>query len=154
LNGYWDSINKIFQFGTHPDGYLWDVEGNLVISLCTTLQYSKSKWKEKWRKEAIDFLLKQHCLETERVLDQMINSQMLYSILDVDGYAKRTQAKIKRHLVLNTTVDQQDGAGPNGTLSDSMDLTGWRILGKWQYTCIAKKWFKYKPWFLGVIIVF
>jgi hypothetical protein len=51
LNGYWDSTNKKFQFGTHPDRYLWDVEGNLItdldghapISLCTTLQYSESE---------------------------------------------------------------------------------------------------------------
>lgn len=78
----------------------------------------------KWRKEAINILFKQHCLETERTLHHMINFHMLYSILDVDSHAKRTQAKIKRHLVLNTIEDQQDGVGPSGTLSDSMDLTG------------------------------
>jgi hypothetical protein len=45
LNGYRDTNNKKFQFDKHPDGYLWDVEGNLVTnlwghapaSLCTTL---------------------------------------------------------------------------------------------------------------------
>jgi hypothetical protein len=110
LNGYWNSTNKKFQFGTHPDGYLWDVEGNLVIdlqghapiSVRTALQYSKSEWKEKWRKEAIDFLRKQHSPKTRRALDQMMNSQILRTILEVDGPAKRTRAKIKGCLVRNT----------------------------------------------------
>jgi hypothetical protein len=37
--------------------------------LCTVLQYSESKCKEKWKIEAIDFLLEQHSLETGRALD-------------------------------------------------------------------------------------
>jgi hypothetical protein len=61
LNGYWDSTNKKF----HLDGHLWDVEKNLItdlqghapISLHTALQYFESEWMEKWRKEAIDFLV-------------------------------------------------------------------------------------------------
>ena len=28
------------------------------VSLCTALYYSKLEWKEKWKKEVIDFLLK------------------------------------------------------------------------------------------------
>jgi hypothetical protein len=39
------------------------------IHFATILQYSNSEWKEKWRKEAIDFLLEQHSLETRRALD-------------------------------------------------------------------------------------
>jgi hypothetical protein len=46
LNGYWNSTNKKFQFGTQLDGYLWDIEGNPItdlhghapISLRTALQ--------------------------------------------------------------------------------------------------------------------
>jgi hypothetical protein len=122
------------QFGTHPDGYLWDVEGNLIthlhshapISLRTTLQYSDSEWKEKWRKEAIDFLLEHHSLETRRALDQMVYSQTLRTILEADGPAKRTRAKIKRCLVPSTTEDRQDGAVPSGTSNDPMDLS-WEI---------------------------
>jgi hypothetical protein len=66
LNGYWNSKNGKFQFGMHLDGYLKDVEGNIVtdiwshvpIYLCTMLQCLESKWKEKWKEEAIDFLFK------------------------------------------------------------------------------------------------
>jgi hypothetical protein len=53
----------------------------------------------------------------------MMNSQTLCTILEIDGPAKRTQAKIKRCLVLSTTKDRQDGAGPSGTSNDPMDLT-------------------------------
>jgi hypothetical protein len=127
LNGYWDSMNKKFQFGTHPDGYLWDVEGNLVtdleghasISLRTALQFSESEWKERWRKEAIE----QHSPETKRALDQMMNSQILRTILEADGPAKRTRAKIKRCLVPMTMENPEDGAGPSGTSNDLMDLS-------------------------------
>ena len=131
LNGYWDSTNKKFQFSTHLDGYLWDVEGNLItdldghapISLRTTLQYSESEWKEKWSKEAIDFLLEQHSLETKRAFDQMMNSQTLRTILETDGPTKQTRSKIKRYLVPSTVEDRQDGTGPSGTSNDPMDLT-------------------------------
>jgi hypothetical protein len=130
-NDYWNSTNKKFQFGTHLDGYLWDIEGNLItdlhgyvpISLRTALHYSESEWKEKWRKEAIDFLLEQHSPETRRALDQMMNFQTLRIILEADGPAKRTRAKIKRCLVPSAIGDQQDGAGPSGTSNDPMDLT-------------------------------
>jgi hypothetical protein len=33
LNGYWDSENEKFQFGTHPNGYHWDVEISLITNL-------------------------------------------------------------------------------------------------------------------------
>jgi hypothetical protein len=72
--------------------------------------------------ERIDFLLEQHSLETRRALDQMMNSQTLRIILEADGPAKWTRAKIKRRLVPSTTEDRQDGAGPSGTFSDPMDL--------------------------------
>jgi hypothetical protein len=52
----------------------------------------------------------------------MMNSQMLRSILEANGSAKWTQAKIKRRLVPNTTKDRQDGAGPSGTSNDPIDL--------------------------------
>jgi hypothetical protein len=65
LNNYWDLNKEKFQFGTQPDLYLWNVEGSLImdlqghasISLCTALQSSELEWKEKWRREAIDFYL-------------------------------------------------------------------------------------------------
>jgi hypothetical protein len=87
------------------------------------LYYSKLEWKEKWRKEAIDFLLEQHSPETRRALDQMMNSQTLPTILEADGPAKWTRAKIKRCLVPSTTENQQDGARTSGTSNDPMDLT-------------------------------
>jgi hypothetical protein len=103
LNGYWDSMNRKFQFGTHLDGYLWDVEGNLVtdleghasISLHTALQFSKFEWKERWRKEAIDFLLEQYSPETKRALDQMMNSQILCTILEADGQRKGHEQRLR-----------------------------------------------------------
>jgi hypothetical protein len=53
----------------------------------------------------------------------MMNSQTLHTILETDGPAKWTRAKIKRCLVPSTTEDRQDGAGPSGTSNDPMDLT-------------------------------
>jgi predicted nucleic acid-binding Zn ribbon protein len=53
----------------------------------------------------------------------MMNSQTLHIILEADGPAKQTRAKIKRCLVPSTTKDRQDGARPSGTSSNSMDLT-------------------------------
>jgi hypothetical protein len=131
LNGYWDSTNKKFQFSTHPDGYLWDVEGNLItdlgghayISLRTALQFSESEWKERWRKEAIDFLLEQHNPETRRALDQMMNSQILHTILETNGPVKKTRAMIKRCLVPMTMENPEDGTGSSGTSNDRMDLS-------------------------------
>jgi hypothetical protein len=78
-----------------------DVEGNLVIdlwdhafiSLCTALQYSESKWKENWRKEAIDFLIERHSSRTRRAFVQMMNSQILHTILEPDGLAKTNTSK-------------------------------------------------------------
>jgi hypothetical protein len=53
----------------------------------------------------------------------MMNSQILHTILEADGPAKRTRAKIKRCLVPSATEDRQDGVGPSGTSNDPMDLT-------------------------------
>jgi len=53
----------------------------------------------------------------------MMSSQTLRTILETDGPAKRTRAKIKRCLVPSTVDDQRDGAGPSGTSNDPMDLT-------------------------------
>jgi hypothetical protein len=54
----------------------------------------------------------------------MMNSQNLRTLLEANGPTKWTQAKIKRHLVLSTIEDRQDGAGPSGTSNDPIDLTG------------------------------
>jgi hypothetical protein len=53
----------------------------------------------------------------------MMNSQTLRTILEADGLAKWTRAKIKRCLVPSTIEDRQDGAGPSSTSNDPMDLT-------------------------------
>ena len=83
--------------------------------------------------KATNFLLEQYSLETRRrTLDQMMNSQILCTILKANGLLKRTQVKIKRCLVYSTIKDWQDGAGPSGTSNDLMDLTDWRIVGKLQ----------------------
>jgi hypothetical protein len=53
MNGCWDSDNGKFHFGIHPNGYVWDVkfvtnlQGHASISLCTTLHYLESNWKDK-----------------------------------------------------------------------------------------------------------
>jgi hypothetical protein len=53
----------------------------------------------------------------------MMNSQILRTILEADGPAKRTRAKIKRCLVPMTMENPEDGAGPSGTSNDLMDLS-------------------------------
>jgi hypothetical protein len=47
-----------------------------------------------------------------------MNSQILRTILEVDG-----PAKIKRSLVPITTENPEDGVGPSGTSNDPMDLS-------------------------------
>jgi hypothetical protein len=53
----------------------------------------------------------------------MMNFQTLRRILETDGPAKRTRAKIKRCLIPSMTEDRQDGVGPSGTSNDPIDLT-------------------------------
>jgi hypothetical protein len=83
-----------------------------------------------------------------------MNSQILRTILEADGPAKRTRAKIKRCLVPMTTENPEDGAGPSGTSNDPMDLSEWFALWKWWFRIVAKTWLEYISCSLCIIIVF
>ena len=119
LDGYWDSVNNKFQYGKHPQGLLWDLNGNVVeqlgepmaMDLRMALQMEESEWKETWKKDAVDFLLEEHSPETRRTLDALRNSQMLRALIEEDGPAKRTRAKKKLELPGGTG---SSGAGPSG----------------------------------------
>jgi hypothetical protein len=52
----------------------------------------------------------------------MMNSQILHIILETDGVAKQTRAKIKRGLVPSFEEDGQDGARPSDTSNEFTDL--------------------------------
>jgi hypothetical protein len=51
-------------------------------------------------------------------------------ILEIDGFAKRTRATIKKRLVPSIEKDQRVGTRPSGTSNDPMFLSDRRLLEK------------------------
>ena len=76
MNGYWDAHKNRFQFGEHPEGKLWDVDGNLVtdlkgyadLTIRNAVRMSLSEWKATWNEHAVDFLMNQHSPRTSQTL--------------------------------------------------------------------------------------
>lgn len=118
MNGFWDAKNERFQFGHHPDGLMWDRQGNLIeddprhldINSRNAVQMDSSEWKEVFRSEAVDYLLEKHSPSTLRALEEMRNSQILRALTEVDGPYRRTRAQ--RQILRN------DGAGPSNTAGE------------------------------------
>jgi hypothetical protein len=123
LDGFWDSEKKRFQFGQHPEGKLWDREGNLVtdlrgwacLSTRNAVHMDLSEWKEIWKQEAVAYLLDSHTPETLRTLEELRNSQMVRVLGETDGPFRRTRTRVRRNIL------SSDGAGPSGT-ADVVDL--------------------------------
>jgi hypothetical protein len=132
FNGHWDELNGRFQFGPHPDGWMWNGKGELIIDgvgnipedIHLNLMLSTSEWIQRFKGETVDYLLEKHSPETLRTLEWLKNSEFLQAILEVDGPAHRTQLQTRRRLVPEGEDDKvpqgrnDNKAGPSGTSSD------------------------------------
>jgi hypothetical protein len=93
------------------------------------LTLSTSEWLERFKGEAVDYLLERHSPETLRTLQRLKDSEFLKTILEVDGPARRTRLQLRRRLVLgngednppNMPVGRNDNeAGPSGTTNETV----------------------------------
>ena len=118
FKGYWDSANKRFQFGNHPQRLIWNDEGRIVgsssiasLDTCNDVNIAESNQTTIFQKRAIDYLLEQHSPQTMRVLCQMESSQYMRDALELDKPTRRTRVTIKRALDLN----YKDEVGPSNS---------------------------------------
>jgi hypothetical protein len=88
-----------------------------------------SEWLERFKREAVDYLLERHSPETLRTLERLKDSEFLKTILEVDGPARRTRLQLRRRLVLGDGKDNppdmpigrnDNEAGPSGTTNDTV----------------------------------
>ena len=101
------------------------------------LQLSLSEWMERFRGDAVDFLLEQHSQETTRALRQMRDSDFMRTILEADGPARRTRSRTRKRLVIGESDDEDEqehqrrrnnngagssGAGPSGTSHEPIEM--------------------------------
>jgi hypothetical protein len=93
------------------------------------LMLSTSEWLERFKGEAMDYLLERHSSETLRTLKWLKDSKFLKTILEIDGPARRTRLQLRRRLVLgdgednppNMPVGRNDNeASPSGTTNDTV----------------------------------
>ena len=145
FNGYWDERANRFQFGVHPRGWMWnergeritDDNGQATMDVRNALQLSLSEWMERFRGDAVDFLLEQHSQETTRALRQMRDSDFMRTILETDGPARRTRSRTRKRLVIGESDDEDEqehqrrrnnngagssGAGPSGTSHEPIEM--------------------------------
>jgi hypothetical protein len=88
------------------------------------LTLSTSEWLERFKGEAMDYLLDRHSLETLRSLERLKDSEFLKTILEVDGPARGIRLQLWRSLVLGEGDDNlpemlvgrnDNEVGPSGT---------------------------------------
>jgi hypothetical protein len=79
---------------------------NIPEDICLNLSLSTSEWLQRFKGDAMDYLLEKHSPETLRTLEQLKNSEFLQAILEVDGPACRTRLQCKQHLVPEDKNDQ------------------------------------------------
>jgi hypothetical protein len=70
------------------------------------LMLSTSEWLQRFKGEAVDYLLEKHTPETLQTLERLKNLEFLQAILEVDGPAHRTWLQTRRRLVLEGEDDQ------------------------------------------------
>jgi hypothetical protein len=79
FGGYWDETNKRFQLRQHPDGWLWNEirerihhsVGIMLDDIRHNLTLFTSEWLERFKGEAVDYLLERHSPQTLRTLEQL-----------------------------------------------------------------------------------
>jgi hypothetical protein len=74
-----------------------DIRHNLTLST--------SEWLERFKGEAVDYLLERHSPETLRTLERLKDLVFLKTILEVDRPARRTRLQLQRRLVLGDGKD-------------------------------------------------
>ena len=116
FKGYWYSKNQRFQFGTHPQGLIYNEAGHVVevgenasLHIRNEVNIAESNWTSIFKEKAVDFLLEQHSPATMRIFWKMHSSQYMRDALDIDGPARHTRAAVKRALDMNPTNE----AGPS-----------------------------------------
>jgi hypothetical protein len=137
FGGYWDVGNHRFQFGHHPDGFRWNEVGERIHhgvgdmpnDISENLQLSESEWVQRFKGEAVDYLVEKHSPETLNTLKKLKDSDFLKAILEANGPARRTRSQLRRRLVLGDGEDNppdmlvgrnDNEAGPSGTADDTM----------------------------------
>jgi hypothetical protein len=137
FGGYWDKRIKRFQLGQHPDGFLWNEIGErihhgvgiMADDIPHNLTLSTFEWLERFKGEAVDYLLERHSPETLRTLERLKDSKFLKTILEIDGPARQTQLQLRRRLVLGDGKDNppdmpigcnDNEVGPSGTTNDTV----------------------------------
>jgi hypothetical protein len=103
-----------------------DGVGNIPEDIRLNLTLSTSEWLQRFKGDAVDYLLEKHSPETLRTLERLKNSEFLQAILKVDGLARRTRLQCRQCLVPEDNNDQvprgcnDNEASPSGTSSDIM----------------------------------
>ena len=134
MDGHWNESRERFQFGPHPQGFLWDAKGKLIadqqkemlqmtdedLTICNALNMEESEWRLIFKSSIVDYLLEEHGLATLCVLCQMRNlaswkqylEQMIpleeHGLLNVNSLLVMGQ-KVAQRVVLvheGTKVDQ------------------------------------------------
>ena len=142
FNGHWNEAGRYFQFGPHPRGWLWGVDGDRITGdhgvrtrgdidmpdPAELVQLSESEWRQTFRNEGMDYLMEHHSPETLRCLESLKQSQILRAILEEDGPARRTRSAVCR-LRLGSDEDvplhaetNDNEAGPSGSASSPMNI--------------------------------
>jgi hypothetical protein len=98
--------------------------GIILEDIRDNLMLSTSEWLERFKGEAVDYLLKRHFPKTLRTLERLKDSEFLKAILEVDGLPRLTRLQLQRCLVLGEDEDNlskvpigrnDNKAGPSGT---------------------------------------
>jgi hypothetical protein len=116
-------------------GWMWNGKGECIIDgvgnipedIRLNLTLSTSEWLQRFKGDAMDYLLKKQSPETLRTLERLKNSEFLHAILEVDGPARRTWLQCRKRLVPEDDDDDlfqvaqgrnDNEAGPSGTSND------------------------------------
>jgi hypothetical protein len=135
LQRHRDERNQRFQFRPHPNEWMWneigeriiDGVGNILEDIRLNLTLFTSEWLQRFKGDAVDYLLEKHSPETLRILERLKNSEFLQAILEVDGPTGRTRLQYRRCLVPEDDNDNHlqvaqghtnNEAGPSGTSND------------------------------------
>ena len=86
-----------------------DGRGQVDIDSQNEVQIDLLEWKEIWKMEAVNYLLNLHSPTRLQTLEELRNSQMLRTLIVVDGPYRRTRTRARRNILSN------DEGGPSGT---------------------------------------
>ena len=119
LGGYFDKNSATFKWGPHPEGQRWNLDRqrvanqaeNASIRDLTSLASSDYTYGPYYQSQALDYLLEAHSPQTMRTLQALKDSNVLESILNVDGPTSRTRAKRKLGVGESSNYERGEGSG-------------------------------------------